>query len=181
MTAIFRKLNSNNLNKAMGMVYGLIYKLIFFMVLEAGVRFRKSIFSKIINKRNAKIGNDFDLKFGASVSGISFVCGNNVSIGMGSHIIGNVRLGNDIRIAQNVVVVSDYYGISKKESFITQPGQNGEVIIGDDVWLGANSVVLSGVTIGDGVCVGAGAVVTKSMPDYAIVAGNPAKIIRYRE
>lgn len=52
--------------------------------------------------------------------------------------------------------------------------------IGNDVWIGANAIILDGVKIGNGVIVGAGAVVTKDVPSYAIVGGNPAKIIRYR-
>lgn len=53
-------------------------------------------------------------------------------------------------------------------------------IIGNDVWIGANAVVLAGVTVGDGAIIGAGAVVTKNVEPYAIVAGNPAKLLRYR-
>ncbi len=56
----------------------------------------------------------------------------------------------------------------------------GDVIIGNDVWIGLNSLILSGVTIGDGAVIGAGSVVTKDVPPYAIVGGNPAKLIRYR-
>ena len=55
-----------------------------------------------------------------------------------------------------------------------------EVRVGNDVWIGANSVIMPGVTIGDGVVVGAGAVVTKDVPAYAIVVGVPAKIVKYR-
>lgn len=55
-----------------------------------------------------------------------------------------------------------------------------EINIGNDVWIGANTSILPGISIGDGVVVGAGSVVTKDVPDYAIVAGNPAKIIKYR-
>jgi len=55
-----------------------------------------------------------------------------------------------------------------------------KTIIGNDVWFGANSLVLKGVNIGDGAVVGAGAVVTKDIPPYAIVGGNPAKIIKMR-
>lgn len=56
----------------------------------------------------------------------------------------------------------------------------GPVRIGHDVWLGANSVVVSGVTIGTGAVVAAGAIVTRDVPPYAIVAGNPARVIRLR-
>ncbi|GEL67590.1 CatB-related O-acetyltransferase [Marinilactibacillus psychrotolerans] len=52
--------------------------------------------------------------------------------------------------------------------------------IGNDVWIGTNSLIMSGVNIGNGAIVGAGSIVTKDVPDYAIVGGNPAKIIRYR-
>ncbi|WP_320045963.1 CatB-related O-acetyltransferase [uncultured Ilyobacter sp.] len=55
-----------------------------------------------------------------------------------------------------------------------------EVELGNDVWVGANSVIINGVKIGHGAVVGAGAVVTKNIPPYAIVAGVPAKIIKYR-
>ena len=56
----------------------------------------------------------------------------------------------------------------------------GNIVIGNDVWIGSNVTILSGVTIGDGACIGAFALVTKDVPSYAIVGGNPAKIIRYR-
>jgi hypothetical protein len=56
----------------------------------------------------------------------------------------------------------------------------GSVIIGNDVWVGAGAIILSGVKIGDGAIVAAGAVVTKDVPPYSIVGGNPAKLIRYR-
>ncbi|WP_279597475.1 CatB-related O-acetyltransferase [Methylobacterium sp. J-068] len=56
----------------------------------------------------------------------------------------------------------------------------GDVVIGDEVWLGANCTVLSGVTIGTGAVVGAGAVVRRDVPPYAIVTGNPAEVVRTR-
>ena len=58
--------------------------------------------------------------------------------------------------------------------------KNGDVVIGNDVWIGYGAVILSGATIGDGSIIGARAVVTRSVPPYAIVAGNPATIIRTR-
>lgn len=58
--------------------------------------------------------------------------------------------------------------------------ENKKIIIGNDVWIGANSSILPGVTIGSGAIIGAGSVVTKDVPPYAIVVGNPGKIIKYR-
>ena len=60
------------------------------------------------------------------------------------------------------------------------PRSRGDVVVGHDVWVGAGALILSGVTIGDGAVIGARAVVTRSVPPYAIVAGNPAKLVRYR-
>lgn len=57
---------------------------------------------------------------------------------------------------------------------------HGDVIIGNDVWIGFRVIILSGTHIGDGAVIGAGSVVTKDIPPYAIVAGNPARIVRYR-
>jgi acetyltransferase-like isoleucine patch superfamily enzyme len=59
-------------------------------------------------------------------------------------------------------------------------GDGRKTVIGHDVWIGCNSVVLSGVTIGTGAVIGAGSVVTKDIPPYAIAYGNPAKVHRYR-
>lgn len=56
----------------------------------------------------------------------------------------------------------------------------GDVVLGNDVWVGYGALVLSGVKIGDGAVVGAGAVVTRDVPAYAVVAGNPAQILRHR-
>jgi len=58
--------------------------------------------------------------------------------------------------------------------------ESTQLNIGNDVWIGASSLIMGGITIGDGAIIGAGAVVTKDVPPYAIVGGNPAKLIRYR-
>lgn len=60
------------------------------------------------------------------------------------------------------------------------PSSKGDIVVGNDVWIGYQSCILSGVTIGNGAIIGAKSVVTKDVPPYAIVAGNPAKFIRYR-
>lgn len=62
-----------------------------------------------------------------------------------------------------------------------QPYVQKDIIVGNDVWLGANSVILAGTTIGDGTIVAAGAVVTKDLPPYVIAAGIPARPIKARK
>jgi acetyltransferase-like isoleucine patch superfamily enzyme len=60
------------------------------------------------------------------------------------------------------------------------PSCKGDIIIENDVWIGANSTIMSGIKIGNGAIVAAGSTVTKDVPPYAIVAGNPAKVVKYR-
>lgn len=78
----------------------------------------------------------------------------------------------DDHFAQTAEIVRDSGSSSKARGTITT--------IGNDVWIGGGAIILRGVTIGDGAVVGAGAVVTKDVPPYAIIGGNPAKVIRYR-
>lgn len=61
-----------------------------------------------------------------------------------------------------------------------EAGSKGDIVVKDDVWIGTNAIICSGVTIGQGAIVAAGAVVTKDVEPYAIVGGNPAKLIKYR-
>lgn len=56
----------------------------------------------------------------------------------------------------------------------------GPIVIGNDVWIGRRAIVLSGVTVGDGAIIGAGAVVSRDVPPFAVAAGNPARVVRYR-
>ena len=60
------------------------------------------------------------------------------------------------------------------------PTCNGDITVGSDVWIGAKSTIMSGIKINDGAVVGAGSVVTKDVPPFAIVGGNPAQIIKFR-
>lgn len=66
------------------------------------------------------------------------------------------------------------------ELFAQNSGKNEGIKMGSDVWVGSHSIILSGVKIGDGAIIAAGAVVTKDVPDYAIVGGCPAKVLKYR-
>jgi acetyltransferase-like isoleucine patch superfamily enzyme len=105
--------------------------------------------------------------------------GNNVRIGIGSVLIGPVRVGHHVRLAQNVVITALNHNYSDVSKPISEQGVNTkEVVIGDETWIGANSVILPGVNIGKHCVIAAGSVVTKPIPDYCVVAGNPARIIK---
>lgn len=68
----------------------------------------------------------------------------------------------------------------KAKGFMGHPKTKGDVIIGHDVWIGAEAIILSGVSVGNGSVIGARSVVTKSVPPYSIVVGNPARVVRQR-
>ncbi|MDH5184911.1 MAG: CatB-related O-acetyltransferase [Gammaproteobacteria bacterium] len=104
-----------------------------------------------------------------------------------------LKIGKFCSIASNVTIllggnhridwVSTYpfsNVFSDARGFTGHPTTKGDVVIGHDVWIGTESMILSGVTIGSGAVIAACSVVTKDIPPYAIVAGNPAKIIRQR-
>ena len=91
--------------------------------------------------------------------------GNNVSIGPGEHHI-------------NWISTSSYLYEDKVDWY--EELTHGDVIIGNDVWIGTDSIVRRGITVGDGAVIGANSFVNSDVPPYAIVAGIPAKIIKYR-
>jgi len=85
----------------------------------------------------------------------------------------SIRIGNDVRCGANTLITDSDWHLDDARS-----GTPRDVVIGDNVWLGVNSVVLKGVTIGENAVIGANSVVTKSIPANVIAAGNPCKVIR---
>ena len=73
-----------------------------------------------------------------------------------------------------------HQNIFDKFEGIGHPSNKGNVKIGNDVWIGTYTTIMSGITIGDGACIASNSVITKDVPPYAIVGGNPAKVIKYR-
>lgn len=139
-----------------------------------------SPFAGIKDHRNIYLGNRTHIHRNAIIW-CNLVSGIDNDIGPGACLFGKVTMGSNIMIAPNVMIAGGNHGLVKDGlSMRLQPCTSIGIFIEDDVWIGANAVIVDGVTIGTGGVVGAGAVVTKSVPAYAIVAGNPAKIIRVR-
>ena len=155
---------------------------------------------KGVHLASSYIGRDVTLSDGCCFHDKALLYGK-VSIGRytsingpGTRIFGEiygVKIGSFCSIASNVIIQEYNHNMSsvstcdilghvlnkKNELCITS---KGPIIIEDDVWIGSNSVILSNVRIGRGAVVGAGSVVTKNIPPYSVVAGNPAKIIKMR-
>jgi len=105
--------------------------------------------------------------------------GDHTRIGLHNTIIGPVCIGSHVNLAQGITVTALNHHFKDCDKRIDEQGISTKpVVIGDDVWIGANAVVLPGVTIGSHVVVAAGAVVTKDVPDYCVVGGIPAKVIK---
>lgn len=107
------------------------------------------------------------------------VIGDHTRIGLHNTIIGPVSIGSHVNLAQGITVTALNHNFSEPNKRIDEQGvSTQEIVINNDVWIGANAVILPGVTIGSHCVVAAGAVVTKDIPDGCIVAGVPAKIIK---
>ncbi|KRF43779.1 acyltransferase [Paenibacillus sp. Soil787] len=127
------------------------------------------------------IGEKSYIAGGATVRGELIQIGSNSTVNAYAIVAGRVQIGDGVRIASHVSIFGFNHGYEDTTRPIyQQPSTTEGIIIEDDVWIGANAVVLDGVTIGAHSIVAAGAIVTKDVPAYAIAAGNPAKVIRNR-
>jgi acetyltransferase-like isoleucine patch superfamily enzyme len=107
------------------------------------------------------------------------VIGDHTRIGLHNTIIGPVTIGSHVNLAQGITVTALNHNFEAPERRIDEQGvSTQQVTIGDDIWIGANAVVLPGVTVGNHCVIAAGAVVTKDVPPHSLVAGVPAKIIK---
>ncbi|MEG1564010.1 MAG: acyltransferase [Bacteroides sp.] len=107
------------------------------------------------------------------------IIGDYTRIGLRNTLIGPAQIGNHVNLGQNVTVTGmnhNYQGVEKRideQGVSTMP-----IVIEDDVWVGANAVILPGVTLGYHCVVAAGSVVSHSVPSYSICAGSPARILK---
>ena len=121
----------------------------------------------------------------------SIRCGENIFLGKNSHINtycciwaspnSKIVLGDNLLMGPGCKIFSSNHStIETHIPMNMQPYVEKDIVIGNDAWLGANSVIVAGVTIGDGTVVAAGSVVTKDLPSYVIAGGIPAKPIKSR-
>lgn len=125
--------------------------------------------------KDAQIGRDCNICAHTLIES-DVTIGDNVTIKSGVYIWDGTRISNNVFIGPNVTFTNDKMPRSK-----VYPDDFLKIIINEHASIGANATLLPGITIGKHVMIGAGSVVTKDVPDYAIVVGNPAKIIRYIE
>lgn len=108
--------------------------------------------------------------------------GENSGIGIRSVIPPMVTIGDNVMMGPDCHIFTAFHEYSRTDIPMRCQRYSGRkpVIIGNDVWIGIRTIIMPGVRIGNGVIIGAGAVVTKDVPDYAIVGGVPARVLRFR-
>ncbi len=149
----------------------------------------------IINGGNVKIGNKFRAgprfrietfnEYKNQIFKPEIIIGNNVRFGWDCHIgcINKIVIGSNVLFASRIYISDHFHGKTDRDYLEIFPLERelvskGPIIIKNDVWIGEGVIIMPGVQIGKGSIVGANAVVTKDIPDYCIVAGVPARVIK---
>ncbi|MEZ5070255.1 MAG: acyltransferase [Bacteroidales bacterium] len=153
----------------------------FFIKRGKGSRIRRRTRIDILPGKYLKLGQYSTIEdFTTINNGVGTVrIGHHTRVGIGSVIIGPVSIGNNVRLAQHVVLSGLNHNYEDVQVPISEQGvQTSDIYIGDGTWIGANAIVLPGIFIGKHCVVAAGSVVTKDIPSYTVVAGNPARVMK---
>lgn len=126
-------------------------------------------------------GINVNIEKGAIFS-VSTVIGDNSGIGINCRISSMCTIGKNVLMGPNCIIYTQNHRFDECNIPIINQGYQDvkPVYIGDDVWIGSNVTILPGVRIGNHCIIGTGAIVTKNIPDWAIAAGNPAEVKKFR-
>lgn len=155
----------------------------------------QTIYFNLIFRKNRLILKLLGVNFGKNVelftvsslsSPSKLIIGNNVWIGKNVSLYAEsgISIGNNIMIAKDVSIISSNHIFSDVSKSTGNQGMKIEkqsIVLEDNVWIGEKAIILKSVKISEGAVIGAGSVVTKDVPPYAVVAGNPAKVIKTRK
>lgn len=148
--------------------------------------------SKLIRKLRSAVacgcfdhhGKNVNIEKGADFGRGNYISiGNNSGLGVNCVVRGPLEMGSDIMMGAQVRILTGRHNTVRTDIPMREQGfmPNRKVTICDDVWIGDCVIILPGVTVGKGSIIGAGAVVTKDVPEYTVVAGVPAKVVKNRK
>ena len=142
-------------------------------------KWRSWIASFAFDRAGRGINVEKNANFG---TGAGIIIGDYSGLGINCKVRGPLEIGDNVMMGPDVIIFTSNHETSRTD--IPMRGQGStepqKVTIESDVWIGARVIILPGVTIGKGAILAAGAVVTKDVPDYAVVGGVPAKVLKYR-
>jgi len=151
-------------------------------------RVRRALLVRILKPLFKSYGRNFWFDPDGQYTFVNISVGNGVLIGFGAEFIASnttITIGNNVMFGPNVTIRGGDHNTSVTGKFMCdivekRKKDDQPVVIEDDVWIGSRAVILKGVRIGRGAIVAAGTVVTKDVPAYSIVAGIPAKVLKFR-
>ena len=144
--------------------------------------FQKAIRGGLTRIMLYSAGRNINIERGARFA-MTTEIGDNSGIGIDSKLYGTVKIGCNVMMGPECYIYAYNHNTQRTDIPMNQQGMTDErpVEIGNDVWIGSRVTILPGVHIGDGAIIGAASVVTKDVPSYAVVGGNPAKVLKYRK
>jgi maltose O-acetyltransferase len=142
-------------------------------------RIRGALARRMLDECGVEVNIEKGARFG---SGKGVRVGNRSALGLDCLVIGPLVVGDDVMMGPRCCMLGSSHATASTDVPMNQQGflPDQAVVIEDDVWIGANVTVLPGRTIGRGSIVGAGAVVTRDVPPYSVVGGNPAQVVASR-
>lgn len=145
-----------------------------------GAAMRGWLARRIFAKCGARVRVMSGVNFG---SGALLEIGDDSALNRDCWVSNDTVIGRDVMMGPEVVMLSASHEFSDTNVPMRQQGAppRRRIVIGDDVWIGTRAIILPGVAVGSHAIIGAGAVVTKDVPEWAIVGGNPAKVIKSRK
>jgi virginiamycin A acetyltransferase len=178
----------NRIKKGLFQTYLFVMNPINYILYSTNTKSGNSISNRIKGRRHLIPGVNVAIPEFCAFSGLVRV-GDHSTLGIHNLMFGEITIGKYCQIGAYVALHGTNHPVSYPSTYINSRLFNGELAkhkteapikVGNDVWIGHGSIILSGVTISDGAIVGAGSVVTKNIDPYSIVAGNPARFIRKR-
>lgn len=143
----------------------------------------KKIRYLLVKKIFKKCGKNVNVEHHAYFqNGFNIEIGDNSGIGVNANIPNNTIIGKNVLMGPDVMFFPSSHRFEKKDQSIMEQGyeEPKQVVIEDDVWIGARVIIVGGIRIKHGAVIGAGSVVTKDVEPFSIVAGVPAKVIKFR-
>ncbi|MBN2260713.1 MAG: acetyltransferase [Clostridiales bacterium] len=142
-------------------------------------RFRRLLVKKLFKSVGKNVNIEKGVFFG---NGSEIKIGDYSGIGLDAQLSGPISIGNHVMMGPQVMIYTSNHNYNSKDLPMVFQGNSDPkpVIVEDDVWIGARSILLPGVIVGKGSIIAAGSVVTKEVPAFSIAGGNPAKVIKMR-